>query len=200
MKALTKILTGGVGLVALVGAAAPAAAQYPGYGYGYGGGDVLGQIISQVLRGGTYGSYGSYGYNPQRERYMVEQCARATEIRLQRNYGYAGSRYGGGYGSPYGGYNQGYGGYNQARIVNITRVDRRNNGGVKIWGTATSGQGYGQGYDGYGQGYGGYGGYGGYNTYNAAADLRFDCTIDYRGRITNIDINRNRYGVGYRGY
>lgn len=203
MKALSKIVTAGVGIAALVGSAAPAAAQY-GYGYG-GGGDVLGAIISTVLGQNRYGGqgYGGYGYDPQRERYLVEQCARATEMRIQRNYGAAGYNqygYGGGYGA-YGGYNQGYNqGYSQARIVNITRIERRSNGGVKIFGLATSGRGYASnGYGGYG-GYGGqYGGGYGYNA-NAGADLSFDCTIGYNGRIVDIDVNRASYNYGYRGY
>lgn len=182
MKAISKILAGGVGVIALAGAAAPAAAQgYPGYGYG--GGDVLGAIINSVLgQNRGYGGY-RYGYDPNRERYLVDQCARATQVRIQRNYGQAGYNPYGGYGGYGGGY--GYGNaYSAARIVGISRVDRRSNGGLKIWGTATSGRGYG-------------GGYG----YNAAADLRFDCTINYRGRITDIDVSRNTYGYGrYRGY
>lgn len=197
MTALSKILTASVGVAALVGAAAPAAAQY---GYGYGGGDVLGAIINSVLGQNryAYGSYGNYGYDPQRERYLVEQCARATETRIQRNYGYAGYNqygYGNGYGG-YGGYNQGYNNYSSARIVNITRIERRSNGGVKVFGLATSGRGYSN--NGYG-GYGGYGGqYGGGYGYNAGADLSFDCTIAYNGRITDIDVNRANYG--YRRY
>ena len=195
MKAVSKILATGVGIAALA-SAAPAAAQYypgTGYGYGYGGGDILSQIINSVLGaqryGQPYGQYG-YGYNPQQERYLVEQCARQTEYRIQRSYGGYNAGYGGGYG-----YNNAYA--SPARIVSISRVDRRSNGGLKIWGTATSGRvsGYGSAYGG---AYGGYGGYGGYgaNPYGysqaAVADLNFDCTIDYRGRVTDIDIDRNR--------
>lgn len=201
MKALSKIVTAGVGVAALVGSAAPAAAQY---GYG-GGGDVLGAIINTVLGQSRYGGqgYGGYGYDPQRERYLVEQCARATETRIQRNYGAAGySQYGYGNGySQYGYGNQGYNGYSQARIVNLTRVERRSNGGMKVYGIATSGRGYSNnGYGGYGGQYGGqYGGGYGYNA-NAGADLTFDCTIAYNGRILDIDVNRASNNYGYRGY
>ena len=191
MKAVSKFLAAGAGIAALASAAPAAAQYYPGTGYGYGGGDILGQIINSVLGAQRYGQYG-YGYNPQQQRYLVEQCARQTEYRIQRSYGQNA-----GYGS-YGGY-----GYNNAytspaRIVSITRVEPRRNGGVKIWGTATSGRH--SNYSGaYGGAYGGYGGYGGYGAnpygvYNTGAypDLRFDCTIDYRGRITDIDVDRNR--------
>ena len=176
MKAVMKILAGGVGLAALVGTAAPAAAQYyPGYG----GGDILGAIINSVL--GQNRGYG-YGYDPNRERYLVERCARATEAQIQRRYSQAG------YG--YGGYGYGYGGYSSARIMSITRVERRSNGGIKIYGTASSGQ---AAYGPYGSGaYGAYG-YGA----QVAADLRFDCSVNYRGQITDIDLNRNRLGYGY---
>ena len=35
---------------------------------------------------------------------------------------------------------------------------------------------------------------------NAGADLSFDCTIGYNGRIMDIDVNRASYNYGYRGY
>jgi hypothetical protein len=81
MKALTRILAGGVAAAAL-GCAAPAAAQYyPGYGYGYGGG---------------YG-YNGYGMNRQA---AVNQCAAAAQQRLSGGYGayggYGYNSYGGG--------------------------------------------------------------------------------------------------------
>mgnify|MGYP003298215897 CR=1 FL=1 len=60
--------------------------------------------------------------------------------------------------------------------------------------------GYGTGISvGYGSSYGGYGGYG-YN--NANANIAFSCKVDYRGRITDIDFNRQSYGYNqyYRGY
>jgi len=52
MKAITKVLAGGVAIAALASAAPAAAQYYPGYGYG---GNVVGQVLSQVLGGG-------YGY------------------------------------------------------------------------------------------------------------------------------------------
>jgi hypothetical protein len=187
MKAVSKILATGVGFAALA-SAAPAAAQYPGYGYGQGG--ALEAIIGAILGTQRYGQ--GYGYNPQQERYLVEQCARATEHRIQRSYnaGYNGYN---GYGG-YGGYGaQGYANVSQARIVSISNVQRRSRGGVRIYGTATSGQ-----TAAYAGGYGGYGGYSPYAA-QASADLTFACSVDSRGRITDIDVDRNRraYGYGY---
>ena len=91
------------------------------------------------------------------------------------------ARLGGGY-RGYGGYgyNNGYGG----RVVGITRVERRNSG-IRVRGVATSGARSGYGY--------------GYNS--GAVDLSFSCKVDYRGRITDVDIDRRGQSYGYyRGY
>ena len=211
MRAFTKFLVGGAGLAALA-AAAPAAAQYypqypgypgggygyPGTGYpggGYGQGGVIGSILDSILGGRSYAS---------NDRRAVEQCVRAVEHRINtrgldneggryRNYGY-----GYGYDNRYGG------GYMGARVTSVTQVQRRSNGGLKVFGYATTGQpgNYGYGNPGYGNpGYGydrqGYGQYG----YNMQADATFDCTIDRYGRITDIDAKRNRQGnFPYRRY
>lgn len=205
MKAISKILVGGAGLAALA-AAAPAAAQYypgypgGGYGYpggsygnpGYGGGNVVSSILNSILGGRSYAS---------NERYAVEQCVRAVEHRINtrgldneggrhRNYGY-----GYGYDNRYGG------GYMGARVTSVSHVQRRSNGGLKVYGYAsTGGQGghpYGYGNPGYGYDRYGYGNYG----YNMPADARFDCTIDRYGRITDIDAKRNYSGqYPYRRY
>lgn len=203
MSVKTKILAGAAGLAALVGFAAPAAAQYyPGYGYG--NNNVVGQIIGQVLGYGQY-PYGNYGYNQYgNQRMAVDQCARAVEARIGGNrggyYGYGNVPYGGGYGYNQGygggyGYNQGYGGgygYNQGygggRVLGITRVERKSYG-LKVRGVASSGY---NGYDGYGRrGYGNYG-------YNAGADLSWSCEVRYDGRIRDIDVNRR--SANWRGY
>src|SRR5258708_3843169 len=99
MRALTKILAGG-GFVAALVSAAPAAAQYypgygnPGYGYG-GGGNVIGQVLNQVL-GGGYGGYGNNGYGyGNNSQAAVNQCAAAVQQRL--GAGYNGYGYNGGY-------------------------------------------------------------------------------------------------------
>lgn len=212
MSAKTKILAGAAGVAAVVGFAAPAAAQYyPGYpGSGYGNNNVVGQIIGQILGYGRY-PYGNYGYNQYgNQRTAIDQCARTVEARLNGQagyYGYGNTPYGGGYGDPYGGgygnpygggygnpyggygsqygYNQGYGG---GRVLGITRVERKSYG-LKVYGVASSGN---RGYDGYGRG--GYGSYG----YNAGADLSFNCEVRYDGRIRDIDINRR--SAYWRGY
>ena len=100
MSVKTKILAGAAGFAALVGFAAPAAAQYyPGYGYGNSN-NVVGNIIGQVLGYGRY-PYGNYGYNQGygNQSMAIDQCARAVEARVG---GYRGGYYG--YGNvPYGG-------------------------------------------------------------------------------------------------
>lgn len=165
MKAFKFILAGGAGLAALV-AAAPASAQYyPGYG----GGNVVGQVIGQIL-GGGYGGYGGgYGaYGGMNSQAAVGQCSAAVSDRLnRRNGGYA----------SYGGYN-GYGG--GARVVQITQVEPRSSGRMRVRGIAQSGGGYGQAF-------------------------AFKCNVDYRGYISDIDLDRlnnsySGYGGGYGGY
>ena len=127
----TKFLAGGAAIAALA-VAAPAAAQYypgygyPGYGYGYGGGNVIGQVLNDVLGNG----YGNYGANSQ---VAVNQCAAAVQSRLS-------------------GYN-GYGGYgyanNGARVLGISRVEPRSNGELVVRGVANSGRYGAYGYNGY---------------------------------------------------
>lgn len=201
MKAVTKILAGGVAIAALASAAPAAAQYYPGYGYGNGG-NVIGQVLTQVL-----GGYGQNGYNTN-TRYAVQQCAAAVEQRINGgNRGYGGyggnSAYGG-----YGGYGAGYGAYGGyaggGRVLGITHADVHSGGRVKVKGVASSGMN--SGYGGYG-GSGGYSGYGGYGSgygsgYGAqTADLSFNCTVDYRGYISKLDIDRNSYSnYGYRRY
>lgn len=207
MKAFTMILAGGLGLAAMA-AAGPAAAQYGGYpGGGYGGypgtGNPVSDILGQILGGRSYAN---------NERYAVEQCVRAVEYRINtRGLDNEGGRYRQ-YGYGYGYNNQYGGGYQGARVTSVTQVSRRSNGGLKVYGYATTG---GQPYGGYGggpgygyggpnpYGYGGpgYGGgaYGGYGGGYAMGDAQFDCTIDRYGRITDIDAKRNR-NYGYRRY
>jgi hypothetical protein len=178
MKAVKKIAIGAVGMAALLGASAPAAAQYyPGSGYG----NVIGQVIQSVINpyGSQYGQYGQYGgqygYGMNQQR-AVQQCTAAVQQRLAGYSNYGG--YGGyaGYGGAYGYTNA----YSQGRVLGVTRVDQRSNTTLRVRGYATSGMNYG--------GYGGYGTYGGYN--NAQADLTFKCDVDYRGYVRDIDIDR----------
>ena len=84
-----------LGLGALAARPAHAQNQVANYGYGQPGG--LDAIINAIL--GTQ-NYGYGGYNRDRDRFLIDQCARATELRLQRDYG--------GYAQPHGGYGQPY--------------------------------------------------------------------------------------------
>src|SRR5215212_6004252 len=176
MKAVVKVRPGGVAAAALFSAAPAAAQYYPGYGYpGYGNprhGNPVGQVLNQVL-GGGYGSYG-YGANNQ---YVVSQCVNAVQARLNGG-GYGGYGYNNGYASPYG-YN---GGYGNARVLGISRVEPRSSGGLTVRGVASSGR-----YAGYGSGYGG----------QPPVDLTFKCKTDYRGFITDIDVDRAQSNYGY---
>jgi hypothetical protein len=180
MKAVTNILAGGIGLAALASAAPAAAQYYPAPGYGYNN-NVIGQVLGQILNPQSgYGYGGNYASN---DRYLVDRCAAAVQQRV-------GAQYGGyqQYGQPYGyGYNNN--GYGNARILGITRVERRNNG-LRVRGVATAGAGY--------AGYNGQYGYSGQYGYNQAGEFTFKCNVDYRGRITDIDLDRNRYA--YRRY
>lgn len=199
MKAVSKILLGGAAVAAMT-AAAPAAAQYgypgyggayPGYGYGNQGGGVIGSILNQILGGRSYG---------QNERYAVEQCVRAVEYRINTrgldNEGGRYRQYGYGYG-----YNNGYANnYQGARVVSVNQVSRRSDGGLKVYGYASTGmptRGGNYGYNGYGYDNYGYGQYG----YQQQADARFNCSIDRYGRIKDIDAERNYAGnYPYRRY
>src|SRR3954452_345672 len=124
MKAITKFLAGGAVIAAVVSAAPAAAQYYPSnpYGGGYGspsGGNVVGQVLNQVL-GGGYG-YNGYGGNSQ---VAVNQCAAAVQSRL---------------GGGNGGY--GYNAYgNGGRGRGISRVEPRSNGGLTVRGVASSGR------------------------------------------------------------
>ena len=182
MATLSRTLIGGAGLAVALAAATPAAAQY--YPQPSGGG-IVGAIINSVT-GGGYGQYpqGNYGYAQANQRAQVAQCAAAAEQRLN---GYSGQGYGGYNGNGYPqGYAQGVGG---ARVVGITNVERRSNGGMRISGLATSGayasQGYGYANRGYAnQGYANQG-------YAAQqADVRFTCRVNARGQLTDVNVNR----------
>lgn len=216
MKAMYRIASAAAG-AALLAAAGPASAQ-------------------------DYSAYGAYGQSTYRT--SIDQCARAAEARVnqggpgsygynqgygQQGYGqqgYGQQQYGGQYGGQYGqqGYDPRYsngttytGG--RARLVSITRVERRSSG-LKISGLIDSGMGgfanNGFGNNGYGQdgvhgertdpyanrdryanqGYPGQSNAYGYAT--AQGDIRFDCRVDYRGYVTSVSVSRsNRYRQSY---
>jgi hypothetical protein len=88
-------------------------------------------------------------------------------------------------GGNYGGY--GYNGYGNGggRVLGINRVEQRNNGGLKIRGVASSGR------------------YGNYAYGNQApVDISWTCRTDYRGFVTDVDLDRvrNSYGSNYTPY
>ena len=200
MKAVMKILASGVGFAALASAAPAAAQYYPGYGYPNSGGNVIGQVLNQVLGGNQYG----YGMNSQA---AVQRCAAAVEQRINQRYRTAYNPYGGGYGG-YGGYGANSYAGGGGRVLGVTSVERRSNNGLRVRGVATANAYAAGGYSPYGAygqgGYGGYGGYGqgGYGGYapQQTAELSFKCNIDYRGYISDIDLERNNYAYGYRRY
>jgi len=188
MTAISNILASGAAIAALVTAAPAAAQYYPNQGYGYGNqgygnnnNNVVGQILNSILGGQNY---------RQNDRYAIDMCVRATEARLNGYQG--GYGYNQGYGN-YGGYgNNGYNqGYNGSRVTRITNVQRRNSG-LKIFGLATAG--YNSRYGGYNQGYGnqGYGNQG-YGNQGYSNQLRFNCKVNFRGQVTDVDIDRRRY-------
>jgi hypothetical protein len=183
MKTISKLMGGAVAAAALAGGfAAPAAAQYyPGSG-GVGN-VVVGQVLDSILRGGLgggygyqapYGNNGQYGYNQQSERYLIDQCARATEQRLNSQGGYGGN----------------------FRVVQVDRLERTRKGNLRVYGTAAGG-GYQGNYGGYygGQSYG----YGNYAN-NGAGQYRFNCKVDYRGRIADLRVDRGQNGYNNNGY
>ena len=182
MKAITKFLAGGVAIAALASAAPAAAQYYPGYGSpygygypGYGGGNVVGQVINQVLGGGGYG-YNGYGYGGgANSQAAISQCVGAVQARLG----------GGGYGSyGYNGYGFNGGAYGGGRVLGISRVEPRSNGGLTVRGVASSGR---------------YAGAYGYNG-QGQVDLTFKCKTDYRGMVTAVDLDRAQSNYGYGNY
>lgn len=90
------IRIGAAGLAVLIGMAAPAFGQYyPQPQPHPRPGGITGAIIDQVMGYGRY-PYGNYGYETYgREGYLIDQCARAVEARLNnyRSDWYRGANY-----------------------------------------------------------------------------------------------------------
>ena len=175
-------MLGTAGAIAASAAFAATPAQAQVYDRGNAAERIIGGILNGVLNGGrnyNYGRYpqGNYGYGNYavNERSAVDRCARQVEYRLDREYD-RNSRY-----NRYDNYRR----YDHgARVTGITNVQRTRRG-LKVYGVASTG--YQQGYQGrYGQ---------------AVSDLRWNCDIDYNGRIRDTDVdrvssnsyNRNRY-------
>lgn len=166
MTMMTKILAGGAGIAALA-AAAPAAAQYA-YPYA--------QPRNPYVYGQQYGYANAYGHNVT--QLAVQRCTAAVQARLNnRSRSGIGGILGSILGVPTAPTTQG-------RVLSITQVDpdRRR---VQVRGLATSGR-YAGGYGPYGVG--AYGAVG----YAYQPDLRFECDVDYRGRVRDVDIDRRR--------
>jgi len=108
-----------------------------------------------------------YGHNSYATNMAAERCAAAVQNRLSyRNTGIFGAILGAN--------------YTNARGLSITRVNPNRNS-VRVSGIASSGR---VAYNPYGVG--AYGMLGS----NYAADLSFRCTVDYRGYVRDVDINR----------
>jgi len=158
MSAVMRFLGCGVAAAALA-AAAPAAAQYfPGYGSPYGG---YGYNTPGYGYGYNTPGYG-YGMNNQA---MVSQCTAAVQARLSGGYG--------GYG-----YNSyGYGG---GRVLGVSRIEPRGDGGFTVRGVATSGN-------------------PAYGYAPNSPNLVWRCSTDFRGVVVDIDVDpaRSNYGYNY---
>ena len=213
MKAVTKILAGGVALAALASAAPAAAQYYPGYGY-RNGGNVVGQVLNQVLGGNQYG-YGNQQYaygNGVNSQAAVQRCAAAVEQRINRDYNRtlmaatapitatavttATAVITAAYAQPQG----------AARVLGVTSVERRSDNGcgsaesrrpmlmpaataplmaVAMAGTAAMLRSRATAMP-----------------RSRGGELTFKCNIDYRGYIRDIDLDRNNYAYSPtdRGY
>jgi len=127
---------------------------------------------------GNYGApYGNaYGhYTSDAERFAADRCAAEVQSRLSRNVGVSGIL-----GTMFGQRTT------AARVVGVTRV-KSTNAQMRVTGLASSGRyAYNDDYGPYG--YGAYGAVG-YNTAQQA-DLVFKCNVDYRGRVSQVDIRR----------
>ena len=119
-----------------------------------------------------YSGYGNtYGYH-NATALATQQCTAAVQARLNNRQGVQGIL------GAILGANTATG-----RVLSITRVNPNRNT-VRVRGLATSGR---MAYNGYGPyGAGAYGSVG----YAYQPDLQFNCTVDYRGYVRDVDINR----------
>ena len=209
MTAMKILLAGGAALAALVSAAPASAQYYPGYGGG--GVDIIGQVIGGMIGGGSgYGSPG-YGYGSPYGGYGSPYGGSAYGGGYGSPYGYGGrygSPYGSGYGSPFGG-GRSAGGVNQyavgqcmgavqqklnasygqsqyggPRVLGVSDVEQRSNGGTLVSGVANSGRTVASGYSNNGQ---------------PPVDLTFTCKTDRSGNIASIDLGQATATANY-GY
>ena len=130
------------------------------------GGAGLAALASAAPSAAQYYPYGyGYGYGINTQA-AVNSCSAAVQNRLAYR-----TNYNGYYGSYYRGYSPG-------RVLTVTSVDPNRNS-IRVRGLATSGRMANNGLNLFGL-----------LGSNYRADLSFGCTIDYRGRIRDIDINR----------
>ena len=169
MKAITKFAAAGAAIAAVAGAAPAAAQVFPGYGnpYGYG--------YNNSPYGGQYG----YGANCQ---VVASQCAAAVQGRLNGGYNGYGA-YGGGYGYNGYAYNGGGYGYGGGRVLGISRIEPRGDGGFSVRGVATNGYAV----NGYAPN---------------SPNLVWHCRTDFRGAIVDIDVDpaQRNYRYDYTPY
>ncbi len=179
MSTKTKILAGAAGLAAIA-AAAPASAQWgyaqPTYNpYAYQQPYVANPYAYQqpYTAPYAYNGYNGYGYNSYNTastQAAAQRCSAAVQQRLQTRQGLTGV-VASLLGVPTA----------QPRVVSITQVNPRQNS-VRVRGLASSGRNTGYG----AYGVGAYGSLG----YAYQPDIAFSCSVDYRGYVRDIDINR----------
>jgi len=127
------------------------------------GGVGFAALASAAPSAAQYYPYGNaYGYYGMNTQAAVNNCSAAVQNRLA----YRTSNYG---------Y---YGGYSSGRVLSVTSVDP-NRYSVRVRGVATSGRMASNGLNLFGL-----------LGSNYRADLSFACTVDYRGRVRDVDINR----------
>ena len=183
MKVIVTLASAAAFLVLV--AATPALAQY----YPQNGNSQNGYPVANGYANTVYGAYGQ----PQ-DRAAIDQCSRAAEARINADGG----------GRGYDGYNQqGYNqpGYNQqgygqaydprypnrayangsARLVSLTRVERRSNE-LRISGLIDSGM----------SGYGNYGGYANQGYNNGVTNQAYDNNNGPRGERTDPEYRRQQ--------
>lgn len=124
-----------------------------------------------------YPSYGApygnaYGYHANATNMAAQRCTAAVQQRLSMRgrTGIIGQLFG-------------INNYSNARVLSVTQVTPRNQT-VRVRGFASSGR---LAYNRYGSNAWGMLGS---NYAQPAADLRFNCTVDYRGYVRDVDINR----------
>lgn len=134
------------------------------------GGAGLVALVTAAPAAAQYG-YPAYGYgNHNVSQFAAQRCSAAVQNRLNSRVGLGGIL-----GSVLGTRTAG------GRVLTVTQVNPRRNS-VQVRGLASSGRN-----DGYGPyGVGAYGAL----AYSYQPDLSFRCSVDYRGYVRDVDINR----------